>query len=75
MLVLRGSAMEKWMCWGAAGVAGLLLVLFLADFALKLAGVETYLPFGGVSYFVDVVCALAAGILLYLSLDAMRELK
>ena len=31
MLALKGLFMEKWMCWGSMGVAGLLLVLFLLD--------------------------------------------
>lgn len=67
--------MERWMCLGSAGVAGLLLLLFLLDFVLSLAGVTGFLPFGGLSYFVDIVCVIACGLLLYLSLDALRELK
>ena len=27
----RGSAMEKWLCLGTMGVAGLLLLVFLLD--------------------------------------------
>ncbi len=75
MHALRGWFMEKWLCWASAGIAGLFLFLFVLDFILSLADVKSFLPFGGLSLFVDVVCALAAGLLLYLSLDAMRDLR
>ena len=52
MLALKGLFMEKWMCWGSMGVAGLLLLLFLLDIFLAF-------PFGGVSIFVDIVAILA----------------
>jgi hypothetical protein len=67
--------MEKWMCWAGIGVGAILFILFLLDFILKMAGVETFLPFGGLDYVVDVVCVIASGLLLYLSIDALRELK
>ncbi len=67
--------MEKWLCWAGTGVGALLLILFALDFILNIAGVVTYLPFGGLSPFVDIVCALAAGLLLFLSVDALREVK
>jgi hypothetical protein len=75
MQALRGLLMDKWLCWAGTGVGALMLILFALDFILKIAGVETYLPFGGLNYFVDVVCALASGLLLYLSIDALREVK
>lgn len=75
MQALRGSVMEKWLCWAGTGVGALLLILFALDFILNIAGVETYLPFGGLSGAVDIICALASALLLYLSLDALRELK
>jgi len=74
MLALRGLFMEKWMCWGAAGIAGFLLLLFLLDLVFMLADMN-FMPFGGLSGFVDVVCVLASGLLLYLSLDAMKDLR
>ena len=69
--------MEKGLCWGAAVVGGLLLVLFLLDMVLSLMGQEMqpYAPFGGIDMFVDVVCAIASGLLLYISIDALREIK
>ena len=68
MLALKGLFMEKWMCWGSMGVAGLLLLLFVLDMVLGV-------PFGGVSIVVDVVAVLACGIVLYLAFDAMRDLR
>ena len=68
MLALKGLFMEKWMCWGSMGVAGLLLLLFLLDTFLGV-------PFGGVSIVVDIVAVLACGIVLYLAYDALRDLR
>ena len=68
MLALKGLFMEKWMCWGSMGVAGLLLLLFLLDMFLGV-------PFGGVSIVVDIVAVLACGIVLYLAYDALRDLR
>jgi hypothetical protein len=60
---------------GSAVVAGLLLLLFLLDFVLDLVGVTGFLPFGGLDYFVDIVCVIGSGLLLYLALDSLRELR
>jgi hypothetical protein len=68
MQAVKGLSMEKWMCWSAMGVAGLLLLLFLLDL---LASV----PFGGISKPVDVFSILASGLVLYLAWDAYRDLK
>ena len=62
-------AMEKYMCYGALGVAGLMLLLFLLDLA---AG----FPFGGGSFVVaDIFGILASGVVGYLGYSAMKELK
>jgi hypothetical protein len=60
--------MEKWMCWSAIGVSGLLLVLFILDVAMKI-------PFGGLSPVVDIVGAIASAIVLYLAYDALKDLR
>jgi hypothetical protein len=60
--------MEKWMCWSAIGVSGLLLVLFILDVAMKI-------PFGGLSPVVDIVSAVASAIVLYLAYDALKDLR
>lgn len=60
--------MEKWFCLGSMGVAGLLSLLFLLDMVLGM-------PFGGVSLFVDILGLLAGGLVLYLAIDAFRDLN
>ncbi len=68
MLALKGLFMEKWMCWGSMGVAGVLLLLFLLDMILGF-------PFGRASYFVDIASILACALVFYLAFDAMRDLR
>jgi hypothetical protein len=60
--------MEKWLCWGSLGVAGLLLLLFLLDLLVKV-------PFSGVSPTVDIFGIIASGIVLYLAWDAFKDLR
>jgi hypothetical protein len=60
--------MDKWLCWGSLGVSGLLLLLFLLDLILSI-------PFGGISKAVDVLGILASGLVLFLAIDAMRDLR
>jgi hypothetical protein len=64
----KGWSMEKWLCWGAMGVAGVLLVLFVLDLVMEI-------PFGRISVTVDVLGALAALLVAYLSWDAFRDLR
>ncbi len=65
---LKGRSMEKWLCWGSLGVSGVLLILFLLDLIIKI-------PFGGLSLAVDIVALLAAGLVIYLSWEALREVR
>ncbi len=67
MVTVKGIFMEKWMCYGSMGVAGLLLLLFLLD-------TFTGIPFGG-TIVVDVFGILASGVVLYLAYDAFRDLR
>jgi hypothetical protein len=60
--------MDKWLCWGSMGVSGLLLLLFLLDLFLSM-------PFGGISKVVDVFGVLASGVVLFLAIDAFRDLR
>ncbi len=62
--------MEKYMCYGALGVAALMFLLFLLDL---LAG----FPFGGGSAFTlaDIFGLLAAGVIAYLAWNASKDLK
>lgn len=63
-----GLSMEKWFCWGAMGIAGLMLVLFLLDLLLEM-------PFGGISGTVDIISMVACAVLVYLGWNAYRDLR
>ncbi len=66
MQAVKGLSMEKWLCWGSLGVAGLMLLLFILDFTISF-------PFGGLSKTIDVLGALASSVLVYLSFNALRD--
>jgi hypothetical protein len=68
MQAVKGISMEKWLCWASLGVAGLLLLLFVAD-------IFTGIPFSKVSVVVDILGALTSGLVLYLAWDAYKDLK
>jgi len=68
MVAVKGIFMEKWLCYGSMGVAGLLLLLFILDAALGF-------PFGRSSMVVDIVGILASALVLYLGYDASRDLR
>jgi hypothetical protein len=68
MIAVKGILMEKCLCFGSMGVAGLLLLLFLLDMILNF-------PFGGISKVVDVFGILASAVVLYLAYDAHRDLR
>jgi hypothetical protein len=65
---VKGSSMEKGLCWAAMGISGLLLVLFLLDLFLGF-------PFGKLSLVVDVLGVLACGIILYTAFDAFKDYR
>jgi hypothetical protein len=67
MIAVKGLFMEKWLCFGSMGVAGLLALLFLLD-------VVSGIPFGG-TVVVDIVGLLAAGVVLYLAYDALKDVR
>ena len=50
------------------GVSGLLLLLFLLDLFVSF-------PFGKISIPVDIVGILASGVVLFLAIDAFRDLR
>jgi hypothetical protein len=68
MIALKGLFMEKWLCFGSMGVAGLLVLLFVLDLV---AG----FPFGRASVMVDIVGLLASAVVLYLGFDALKDLR
>jgi hypothetical protein len=65
---LKGWSMEKWLCWGSLGVAGVLLLLFLLDIILGI-------PFGGIGYIVDGIGIVACGLTGYLAWESFKELR
>jgi hypothetical protein len=68
MLLAKGLSMEKWMCWGSMGVAGVLLLLFIIDMSASV-------PFGRISPAVDVISIVASALVLYLAWDAYRDIR
>ena len=65
----KGRAMEKGLCYGALGIAALMLLLFALDMVAKV-------PFGGGKFVtVDVFGIIASGIVGYLALSASKDLK
>jgi len=62
----KGASMEKWLCWGSLGVAGILLLLFLVDMFMEI-------PFGGAGYIVDGIGVVSCGLVAYLAWDSSTE--
>jgi hypothetical protein len=61
--------MEKYMCYGALGVAALMFLLFLLDLV---AG----FPFGGGPFMMaDIFGLLTSAIVAYLAYNASRDIK
>jgi len=64
----KGWSMEKWLCWGSLGVAGILLLLFLLDMFFGI-------PFGGIGWIVNIIGVLACGLIGYLAWESFKELR
>ena len=65
----KGRAMDRILCFGALGVGILMALLFLLDLVAKF-------PFGGGPFTtVDIFGLLASGIVIYLALNAKKDLK
>jgi hypothetical protein len=65
----KGGAMEKYMCYAALGVAGVIALLAILDLALGF-------PFGGSPFLlVNIFLLLASGIVAYLGFSALRDLR
>lgn len=65
--------MPKALCIFAMVIAALVLLLFLADFLLTMAGQKSLAPFYGAVWYLDLVFAAAAGLLGFLSWQTFRE--
>ena len=68
MVAVKGIFMEKWLCFGSMGVAGLLFLLFLLDMVISI-------PFGGSSLVVDIFGVVVCALVLFLAFDAFRDLR
>lgn len=60
--------MEKWLCWGALGVAAVVLLLFVLDLIVGI-------PFQKLSIPINIIGIIASGLIIYLALDALRDLR
>jgi hypothetical protein len=60
--------MEKWLCWGAMGISGFMVALFLLDLVIGF-------PFGKLSLVVDILGVAACAIVLFLGWDAAKDLR
>jgi hypothetical protein len=61
--------MEKGLCYGALGVAALMLVVFLLDLVVGF-------PFGGSPFMIlDILGIVSAGVVSYLAFNASKDLK
>lgn len=69
LLLGKGREMEKYMCYGALGVAGLFMLLFILDLIVGI-------PFGGGPFIVgDIFGIIVSGMVGYLGFNALRDLK
>ena len=68
--------MEKWMCFGSMGVAGLFLLIFILDIAIGIP-FSMATPEGQSSPYqmVDIFGILGSGLLLYLSFTAWKDIR
>lgn len=65
--------MPKALCIFAMVIAALVLVLFLADFLLNMLGMKGFAPFYGAVWYLDLVFAIGAGVLGFLSWLTWKE--
>jgi hypothetical protein len=81
MLAARGWSMQqlpKWLCWGAIGVAGLLMLLFILDLAIGWpfeGGFTRTGDYAGHVMVIDIIGIITAGIILYLGYNVYRDIR
>ena len=72
MQAVKGLSMEKGLCWASLVVAGIMLLLFILDVIFGF-------PFGGSALsgmqLVDIFGIVASGILVYLSFNALKDVR
>jgi hypothetical protein len=70
--------MQKWFCWIALGVAGVMLLLFLLDLIVGIpfgGGFSSSGDYAGDVTVVDIIGILIAGILGYIGWNALRDIR
>jgi hypothetical protein len=66
--------MDKVLCWGSLSVGAIFLLLFLIDLIFSFAEVP-FLPFSGMDATVDILGIVCSAVVVYLSWNALRELR
>lgn len=65
--------MPKALCLTSLAVAMLIVVLFLSDLVLRLAGMQEMAPLRGASLLMDVVFVIVGGVVAYMSWTTFRQ--
>ncbi len=60
--------MEKWLCWGSLGAAGIFLLLLLLDLIISI-------PFSRISAVADILGIIACALVGYLAWTSYKELR
>jgi hypothetical protein len=64
-----GSSMDKLLCWGTLGVTAVVVLLFLMDLLIG------SWPLYRASMALDIFVILAGGVIIYVCVDTLMELK
>jgi hypothetical protein len=70
--------MQKWFCWVALGVSGVMLLLFLLDLVVGIpfgGGFSNSDAYAGDVTVIDFVGIIIAGIILYIGWNALRDIR
>ena len=65
--------MPKALCLSSLAVAMLIVVLFLIDLVMRLAGMQDMAPLRGASLMMDIAFTIVGGIVAYMSWTTFRE--
>ncbi|TWU45678.1 hypothetical protein Q31b_08540 [Novipirellula aureliae] len=65
--------MPKALCLTSLVASILVLVLFLADAAMGILGMQDFAPLGAASLLMDITFAIVGGIMVYMSWKTYRE--
>lgn len=71
MQASKGLVMEKRLCWASLGVAGVFLLVLLADLVTK----GMILGIASISPVVEIMAIICCGVVGYLAWDALQDLQ